>query len=197
MVRGGGVLRASMVPIFEEYLEWLLADKHTRRVARWPATEQEFAELKGTTTRTLRRWRDEPDFQEKLEQRREQIAARGRNGSVGRGRPAKDARVKRQFEPPAAPQREADRIAEEAAEAGVTDEGEQSYLAVKSAIRTAAEGGDGKALELYMRHWGNLYAEQEREQHQSSFPDLSDDELVARLVDLAGAERLRAVLGDA
>ena len=171
-----------------EYLEWLLLDARTRRAHGLPEDRVQFADLKGISDRTLRRWQNDPEFQLALEQRREQIAGRiSATGAVtARPHPNTDARVKRRLAPPAPPTNEHDRIVDEAHEAGVDGE-EADYLSVKAAIRDAAAGGDSRALEQYMRYWGQPYAELERERRESSYADLSDGELIGRVRDLANA----------
>lgn len=184
----------------EEYLEWLLLDDATRRAHGLPRSDREWAAHKGKADRTLRRWKDREDFQERLRQRREQIARGAANSTVApspEGRPYTDPRSVRRFEAPEPVQRERDRIVSEAASEGVTDPEERDYLAVKSSLRDKAMDGDPRALELYMKHWGQSFAGAERDRAESRFPDLSDDELVGELLSLVGVDAVRGWLESA
>lgn len=184
-------------PVREEFLEWLLLDKHTKRVYGLPETEKEFADLKGKATRTLRRWKHDPDFQQRLEQRRKQNHWKNVNAAVSpNSRPHKDPRAAAKYEPddPATPE-EAE--VEVLAEAGVSvsaDPDERDYHLLKRQLRDEAAGGDQRALELYMKWWGGEYARREHAQRESSFTDLSDAELAERVLGLLDPQTVRSWL---
>lgn len=185
--------RRELDRVREEYLEWLLLDQRTRRVHGLPQSHAEFAEVKGTTDRTLRRWRNEDEgFQQRLEQRRVEVAQRGPNGAVvpsPRSYPQTDPRAAGRFEPP-----EPVSAGDDPAVVGVEDPDERIYRVVKDEISRGAREGDDKLFALYMKWWGNEFVEREREARESAFLDLSDDELVGQVLDLVGEERVRGWL---
>ena len=182
-------------PVREEYLEWLLLDKRTRQVHNLPRSQAEFARVKGLADRTLRRWQGEPEFQERLAQRRGEMERAGRGGAVkpqvvtSGSRPAsdpRDGRVRgavRDDDPLEAVDRVHESLVAEARSAGLSED-EADYLSIKGAIRDAAGEGDARALELYMKYWGNELAQRERERAESRFPDMSEGEIADAVLSL-------------
>jgi hypothetical protein len=191
--------RKGLDHIREEYLEWLLIDKRTRQVHGMPATSREFAGVKGVSDRALRRWKQNPVFAERLEQRRVEVAQGRQGGAVSaagllRSYPHTDPRAARRFAIPKPAQPEHDRVVEAARAEGTVDPDLLDYASVKQAIRDAAAKGDGKSLELYMKHWGHEHAAAERMVRESSFADLTDDQLVDETLTLFGVETVAAWL---
>jgi hypothetical protein len=175
----------------EEYLEWLLLPRRTKLVHRMPLTDKDFADEKGVSTRTLRRWRDLPDFQAKLEERQADLATAQPGGTVsgvGGSRPSKDART-RKTRPKAV-----------GADADLPDDAtpdERDYLSAKSALIAMCGDGDLKALDLYFKHYGKSFIAAELEARDSSFADLTDDELIEATLQLIGADRVARWMAEA
>jgi hypothetical protein len=178
----------------EEFLNWLLLDKRMKIAHRLPMTEADFAELKGTTTRTLRRWKAEPEFQTLLEQRK--VAAAGKmlpNSAVavGGGRAVRDARAKGKVSPP----RPADPARDDPWDDPSAPAPEREYLKIKGVLASMASQGDRQALDLWMKYWGKEFvaAEQGRE---SILAAMSDDELLAEACVLLGERRVAGWLAE-
>jgi hypothetical protein len=57
---------------------------------------------------------------------------------------------------------------------------------IRSNIASAALRGDQKALDTYMRWFGSEFLEEQRAQRESSFADMSDEQLVDGILSLIG-----------
>lgn len=179
--------KARLAQVRAEYLEWLLLDQRTRLVHSLPRTDAEFASLKGTTTRTLRRWKSEEDFQELLEQRRHARASElDPESSVAAAYPQTDARAKRRYER-RGPASAKDDPARQHAEPGTP---EYEYHEIRTALAARARDGDTQAAQVWMKTFGEPFIEAERSEASSIFADMDDDELVDEALDMIGAERV-------
>ena len=198
-----------MTHVREQYQEWLLTDQRTRRAYGAPLSKKEFAERKGVSERSLRRWELEESFQQALEERRAELAKRAKGDWAERAakkaatpEPAKDPRHKKRrlydeqkAEEQAPALSEHEEYVAEHLSVG-SDPGRAEYESVRDEIARRAGEGDAKALELYMRFWGSHYAEQEAREQEAQFQDLSDDELVSRTLSLLGRTRVREWLSN-
>lgn len=147
-----------------EYLEWLLTDRRARQINGLPDSDREWADWKGLSPRTLRRWKSAPAFQARLKEREGE-----------RSRQARDSTVS-------------------ALVAGVPDvagpgeeltKPEQDYETVRETIVRNAGKGDARALDLYMKYWGKPFVDAEL--RDDDFSDLSDAELIAQVLVAVGA----------
>lgn len=172
----------------EEYLEWKALPRRTKIVHRMPLTAKDFAREKGVTDRTLRRWQDDPDFQQKLLERQQELAAQAPNAivaGVGGSRPSKDSRTRASVPPPVTPDGHLpDDVPED----------ERNYLSAKSALTALCQDGDLKAIDLYLKHYGKPFIEAEQSSRESDLAGLTDDDLIDATLDTIGAERVAAWL---
>lgn len=165
-----------------------------------PESQVEFAQAKGVSERTVRRWKKDPAFQELLDQRRTQQRQRAEGGAVaaapkvGHGRPASDPRVVRRLAPPEPAGPRHDEVVAEAQAAGVVDPAQQDYVSVRESVLEQAREGERGAVELYMKYWGAELARQEREGREAQFRDLSDDQLLDELLALVGVAAIESWL---
>lgn len=178
--------------IREEFIYWETLSKRQRRAHRLPESQSEFAEVKGVSSRCLRRWKSDPEFQERVRQLGQQEAQSAAGHAVSpRSYPVRNEAGKRKYDPPEPATEDDDPAILEARASGVSDRDEQDYHVVKASIRDKAADGDREALALYMKHWGHEYAQQEKARRESSLSDLSDRELVYETLELVGVDLVR------
>lgn len=187
----------------EEYANWLLLDPRTRQVHNLPASQKEWADWKGVTPRTVRRWADKPEFQEFLTQRRAQRARELTDGAtvtaadVGGARAAKDARLRRRLEEggKAAPATAAD---DPLADRDLSPQ-ERKFHEVHDALAELALGGSASAMDSYLKHFGKPFLEAMRGEDEAGV-DLDDETLVVEVVRMLGPDTvafaLAVVTGD-
>lgn len=177
-----------------EYAHWLAIDRKTKVALRLPLTHAAFAEDKGVATRTLRRWREDPEFQALVEQRKVEAATEVMPNST----------VVSRVGPPRA---KADKRTRVEAPKGVTSADdpfndpdlapdEATYLRVKQALANMAGEGNQGAIDLFLKHYGKPFIEAEQADG-TALAHLSDAELAAEVVALLGIERVAAALVDA
>lgn len=181
-----------------EYATWLLTTKRERELHGLPTSNAKFAELKGVTDRTLRRWRnDSVEFQGYLADLRRRMNAEAepegavpfvelgarREPTDGRTVPPAEERIRRP--PPEADPMFDDELSKD----------EQQYVQVKAEIARQASGGDAKALELYLKYWGSEHLRRERAENEL-LAGMSDEQLVREVVGLLGVELVAATLAD-
>jgi hypothetical protein len=141
--------------------------------------------MKGVSTRSLRRWKEQDEFRTLVEQRKVDFANSSPNSTisaVGPARPAIDPRAVKRLSPPA-PAMAAD---DPALDPNVSVD-EQRYLQVKDTLVNMAMDGNQGAIDLYLKHYGKPFVEAE----QSKFDDYAsktDDELIAEFCRWAGVE---------
>lgn len=165
--QGGRDVRTERIR--QEYARWLMQDRLTLAANGLPTSHVGFADAKGVSDRTLRRWRtDDDEFAELLLAEERRLAASVPGGTLRRAGSLEH--VPDDVE-----------AAERAAAEGLDDPDYLDYLRVKTAIRDKAMDSDRASLELYMKHWGHEHAAQEREQRERGFAHLSDDELVTEV----------------
>lgn len=191
-----GGRRVDLEKVRDEFATWLTIDQRTKRKVGLPTSIQQFADLKQVSDRTLRRWKnDDPEFAELVAQREAASVGYSSGGAVAdvaRARPSSSS--KRRPEAPGVAA-SADATARQvAADAGIDDPELLDYASVKAAVTEGAGDGDGQMLAAYMKYWGHEYAARERESRESSFADLSDDELIAETLTLIGEPAVRAWL---
>lgn len=178
-----------------EYVHWLALDKATKVGLGLPTEHKGFAQDKGVSPRTLRRWRDDDEFQQLVEQRKVELAKAGPNSTVsaeqvGPPRPHKDSRSAGRRQPP----RPATAADHPDYDPDLPPD-ELHYLKVKRTLtKMAAEGNQG-AMDLYFKHWGRTFIEAEQADGDL-FSDMSDEDLLAEIVRLAGEDRVAHVLAD-
>ena len=173
-------------PEQEEFISWLLLSKRDRQIHGLPLLQKDWAEWKGLTDRTLRRWKQDETFQQVYEQRRMALAREITPNStvtaeqVGGARPHKDARSRRRFEKPkpAGPE-------DDPANDPALSPGERDYMRARRALLELAENGEKGALELYYKYYGHEFVKAEQEADEK-IVDLDDDTLVDEVVSMLG-----------
>ena len=167
-----------------EFAYWLALPRRTRSSLGLPLTEKEFAEYKDVTPRTLRRWKDEEDFQRMLEKNKHDLAGGMKNAAVAAvQRPAKVPELVK-----ATP-------ADDPAYDPMLSPDEQKYLQVKDTLITMAMDGNQGAMDLYLKHYGKSFVEAERQEF-ADYSDLSDEQLVRELCEMAGVEAVSGWLAE-
>lgn len=178
--------RPARTDVKNEFAYWLATPKRLRVSLGLPQTEKQFAEMKGMHPRSIRRWKDDPDFVELVEQQKQMIANEAPNSTVSRvgpARAAQDPRVKARLAP-AKPVTELD---DPVLEPGLTSD-EQKYLQVKDTLVRMAMDGNQGAMDLYLKHYGKSFVEAERQDYRD-YEGFSDDRLADEVLDWVGVER--------
>lgn len=176
-----------------EFAAWYATPAPLRRQFGMPRTQEEFADLKGVTTRTLRRWRERDDFREEVELHRRRIEAGVDGGTVA-------VKVNRPKLRPGSTLEPAESRTDQSPVVADTDEFEVGiskhellYRQAKDDVFARAAEGSAPAIELMMKYWGREMLAQEQAEQQL-FAEMSDGELVDEVVSLLGEERLLEVL---
>jgi hypothetical protein len=151
----------------KEYIEWLLLAPEQRKAAGLPTSDMAWATAKGVGYRTLRNWKEHPEFQADLEERRLQHMTRVVDGATAMGAPKIHA---------------ADGSAE------------GDFLAIRSKLIAMAAAGDKTALDTYFRTFGKSFVEEENASRKSDFRDWDDGQLVSRVLELVPVDALEAEL---
>jgi len=151
-----------------EFIEWSLLDKHQRSLASLPAHETEWAKAKDVSDRTLRNWKNDPAFMEKIEARQKEQALRlpgsTITGSASLAVPESDG------------------------------SDESDYTIIKAKLIQRAASGDKGALDTYFKTYGKTYVDEENAARRSDFRDIDTDELYTRVLLLVPTGRLEAEL---
>lgn len=169
--------------IYQRFVRWSAMDRATKIKLGLPTVQDSragdgFCQRYEVGARTLRKWKNRPEFEGDVEAARAKLA----------GEPIVDTSLD---EDRVAPSLE-DRAA--AIDAGLSED-EAEYRSIKEAIALEAKQGDNaKALELYMKHWGHEFAAAERDAREGLFRSLDDDELVAEILNLIGPDEVRSWL---
>jgi hypothetical protein len=146
-----------------EYLEWLLLDKHQRVIAGLPETDLEWSRMKGISDRTLRGWKNNEEFKKALEARQQELSTRVPGATLSAA-------------------------AKVAVESDGTDESD--YLAIKAKLIQRAAAGDKSALDTYFRTYGKQFVDDEVAARKSDFRDLDIEELYAKVLSLIPTDKL-------
>lgn len=154
-----------------EYAEWCALPLRERRVRKLPTKDVEWAEWKGVTTRSLRRWKQEPEVAALIAELEEK-AARAAPGSTTAMVGPDPAFVGELVE--------------------ALDPGERDYLMVRQAIVQGAMENNATLLDLYMKHWGRPYVEAEL--RAEDFTGEEDAALVDRVLSSLGVATVSAWL---
>lgn len=152
-----------------EFIEWLLLDKHQKVVAGIPTSEVEWAKIKHITDRTLRKWKSTPEFVEKYENRRKEHLLKLPGGTtlpVTSTVPVKD--------------RQAD--------------GKNEHELIKAKLIERALAGDKAAAELYFKTYGKAFVDEELASRKSDFRDMDIDALYERVLTLVPLEVIKGYL---
>lgn len=180
----------AITAIQEEYIAWLLMSKRDKRLHNLPETKGEWAEWKGLSPRTPRRWQTSPVFQQLYEQRKLGVARRNMPGSTvaaqtGGAQPSRSP-AKHETVAPVAPE-------DDPTHDGQADPAEQQYLRLRDQLAADALNGKQDAMNLWFKYYGAAFVEQDR-QSDGSIADMSNEALARELVGLLGLEEVARVM---
>jgi hypothetical protein len=149
-----------------EYIEWLLLDKHQRAVAGLPTSDVAWSKVKGVNERTVRQWKKHPRFIEKYENRvREKAMALPGATALA----LTPSQLKAQ---------------------GKDDRNEHEMIKAKLIERAMA--GDRASAELYFKTYGKAFVDEEMANRKSDFRDMDVDGLYQRVLGLLPTEVIEA-----
>lgn len=151
----------------DEYIEWMLLDKHQRAIANLPSSDTEWAKAKGVADRTLRNWKSDPEITARIESRQREQALRLPGATVSGPTSFGVAN---------------------------SDEPESEYQLIKTKLLQMAAAGDKSALDTYFRTYGKSYVEEETAARKSDFRELDTEDLYSRVLALIPDDRLEAEL---
>ena len=153
-----------------EYIEWLLLDKHARAIAGLPTSDEAWCKIKQISDRTVRKWKQHPEFIEKYENRRkEQLLKLPGGTSLQVQGPVKTSKDKS------------------------TDSRNEHEL-IKAKLIERALAGDRPSAELYFKTYGKAYVDEEVASRKSDFRDMDVDQLYERVLTLVPLPVLQAFL---
>jgi len=141
-----------------EYIEWLLLDKHQRAIAGLPTSDVAWAKVKGVNERTVRQWKKHPRFIEKYENRvREKAMALPGATALALTPSQLNAQ-------------------------GKDDRNEHEMIKAKLIER--AMSGDRASAELYFKTYGKAFVDEEMANRKSDFRELDISALYDRVLSL-------------
>ena len=151
-------------PLWDEFILWLATPENERGAV---TSEDEWAKAKGyADSRTLRRWKKNPAFQERQRRLTETMASKT-GASV---------------------------LFEDDDNPDFADE--RDYRLVKGQLLNSAKTGNLKATELFMKLYGKSWIDEEQASRSSDFSSMPMDVLVARAAGAVAPETLAGVLRD-
>jgi hypothetical protein len=154
-----------------EYIEWLLMDKHQRAVSGLPSSDVEWSKVKGISDRTVRKWKTHESFIEKYENRQREHALRIPGATV---------------------LQTSGRVAGKGSIPGGHDSNKSEHEAIKAKLIERAMSGDRASAELYFKTYGKLYVDEELASRKSDFRDMDVDGLYQRVLGLLPTEVIEA-----
>lgn len=157
-------------PQWDAYANWLLLDDSQRERLNLPRNKAEYAIANKIADRTIRRWQNDPMFKALLEKK---AASKGKKGiqavSVD-GTPAI--------------------LEEDLEEASESDNPEDEYQQIKSALLKGAMTGDPKYLDLYFKTYGKDFVAEESAARTSDLAGLALDDLILEVAFVVGESGL-------
>lgn len=174
-----------------EYAAWVATPKRLKARLKLPLTKKDFADMKGVSDRTLRRWELQDSFKDLVHQRQMEIRNAGPNSAieaVGPPRPVTHAAALKKFELPPAVSITDDPVYDET----LTPD-ELKYAQVKDTLVEMAMSGNQGAVDLYMKHYGKPFIEAEQKAG-TNFPGMSDEDLQMKICELLGTEAISKYL---
>ena len=150
-----------------EYIEWLLLDKHQRAVASLPSSDIEWAKVKDITDRTLRTWKQNDQFIKKFENRQREQALSLPGATALAIKPSAN---------------------------GVKDDDTVEYAMIKQKLVERAKQGDRASAELYFKTYGKIFVDEEAATRRSDFRDMDTNALYDRVLARVPQEKIEAEL---
>lgn len=152
-----------------EYIEWALMNKHQRAIAGLPSSDRQWAEIKGITDRAIRKWKQNPDFIAKMENRRKEVML----ALPGATALPTQAAVAQKLS---------------------ADADKNEHEAIKAKLIERAMAGDRASAELYFKTYGKQFVDEEVASRKSDFRDLDIEALYERVLALVPVEAIQAEL---
>lgn len=152
-----------------ELAEWDQLDRQQRRALGLPLTDTEWAKVKGLNPRRVGKYRVDPFYERCVEELRSVTAKR-----ISGGGSAVLANVALSNVPGS------DDVAD--------------YAAIKSQLAGLARQGDSRALEIWLKHWGKPFLDEEVSSRVSDLASFSDEALVELVVGIVAPVLLADVL---
>ena len=152
-----------------EYIEWTLMNKHQRAIAGLPTSDIQWAKIKGITDRAIRKWKQNPDFLAKLENRQREVALALPGATA---LPLQVSTVQKQN----------------------VDMDKNEHEGIKAKLIERALAGDRASAELYFKTYGKQFVDEEIASRKSDFRDLDTDALYERVLSLVPVEKIREAL---
>ena len=182
--------RHPLQDVRDEYAHWLATPQRLKVSLKLPQNHTEFAEYKGVNRRTLNRWRDDPEFAQLVEQKKLLVQGQMKGSAVaekvGGARPYKDPRTLKRLEEMGTQPVTVD---DDPVGAGSLSDEEVAYMRVKDTLVRMAEDGEKGAIDLYLKHYGQVFIDAEADELED-FAGLSDDDLVSEMLVFVGVERV-------
>jgi hypothetical protein len=150
-----------------EFIEWLLLDKHQRAVASLPSSEMEWAKVKDVSDRTLRNWKQDDSFIAKFENRQREQALSLPGATALATRPSANA---------------------------LKDDDTVEYAMIKQRLVERAKQGDRASAELYFKTYGKIFVDEEAATRRSDFRDMDTNALYDRVLALVPQEKIEEEL---
>lgn len=143
----------------DRFYRWLATPPEWRRAQDLPSDKKAYAEKKGITARTLRRWEKSDEGRAKVREYR---------------------RDWKEADPEGA-----------SPDASGMSKAERDFEEIKKQVIEKAKQGNDKAIRKYFSTFGASLLRREQERLESGLRDLSDEELVDRLLTVVGVERVQ------
>jgi len=174
-----------------EYAAWVATPRRIKSKLNLPVTKRDFADLKGISDRTLRRWEAEEHFQSLVAQRSIELSHAGPNSTISAVGPARAASHATSLKKMRAP--EPVTIQDDPVYDERLSPDEQKYAQVKDTLVDMAMSGNQGAIDLYMKHYGKPFVEAEQ-RAGSMFPSMSDKELEREICRMLGQDAISSYL---
>ena len=137
--------------------------KDDRRRQRLPHTDAGLAENMGVSVSSIRKWRRDPMYEQTMKEERSKILAK--------------------IDP------RAEVILDAAAQHKLANDDLLTYEKVKAGIAAGAMEGDARSIEVYLKHWGNTFVQQETTR-VDVLADYTDEQLLLEIAELVQHDAL-------
>lgn len=153
----------------QELAEWDQLDRTQRRTLGVPVSDAEWAKVKGLNVRRVSKYRADPFYDQCVEKLRSITRKR-----IAPGGSATLADLSLTGMP------------------GVDDVSD--YTAIKTQVASLARQGDQRALDMWLKHWGKPFLDEETSNRVADLAGMSDEEIVTGVVELVNPVLLADVL---
>ena len=171
MPRQKGTYNNESKALQNEFIEWHILDKHTKIVNNLPVNIAKWAKAKSITDRTVRNWMANPEFVERIENRRVELSL-------------------------ALPGATAGAMTSIAVLKANKDDDKSDYEKIKAALVERALAGDRTSAEIYFKTYGVTYVEEEKASRKADFRDQDITQLYARVLALVPTEVIQAEIAN-